>query len=111
MNWLCLRDSFEWIIKKDEKNIGETTVLVNEMFTIWHVLRQTIQDNYSKVLIKSDSLKAIQAIDRKSIPQHIFNLVKDINILVMKIENIKFVYCRRTTNVLTDRIFKEISYA
>lgn len=37
-------------------------------------------------------------------PRHICNLVKDINMLVKKVENISFVYCRRSENELANRI-------
>lgn len=50
------RDSIGQIIKKDEKNVGDILVLVAEMLASWHVMRQAIQDNYSKVIIQSDLL-------------------------------------------------------
>lgn len=72
---------------------------------------QTIQENYSKVIIKSDSLIAIQAINEKFIPlSHICILVKDINMLTEIVEKISFVYCRRFVKE-TYRIAKETTSA
>lgn len=54
--------------------------------------------NYSKhAIIKGDSTPS----------KDICNLVEDIILLGKKIENVKFVYCKRSTNILTDRIAKK----
>lgn len=61
-----------------------------------------------KAIIKSDSLIASQAINGKPILlRQIRNLMEDINMLAKDIENVKFVYCKRSANALTDKITKE----
>lgn len=59
------------IIKKERRNIGDTPVLVAETLAIQNVSYQAIQ-KYMKVIIESNSLVAIQAIMRKSIPPKTF---------------------------------------
>lgn len=55
---------------------------------------------------------AIQAINRECIPPiDICNLVEDIIVLPKNIENIRFLLCRRSPNVLADKIAKETIYA
>lgn len=64
-------------------------------------MKQAIQDNNSKVIIEIDTLIAIQTIHGKSIPPiHICNLVEDIKMLAKQIENISFVYYKRSANEL-----------
>lgn len=58
-------------------------MLVAETLVILAALKQVIQENYSKIIIKSDWLITIQ--DGKSIPtKQICNLVEDINMLPKK---------------------------
>lgn len=60
--------------------IGDTPILVAETLAIRNAVKQAIQENHSKVIIESDPLIAIQAINGKSIPPiHSCNLVEDIN--------------------------------
>lgn len=47
---------------------GDVPVLVIEILAIGNALKQAIHENYSKVIIESDSLIAIQAISGKLIP-------------------------------------------
>lgn len=76
INYFC-RDTFGSIIKKDETAIGETPSFVVETLAIRVALMYAIQKNYSKVIIESI---AIQAINEKSIPSiHICTLVQDIS--------------------------------
>lgn len=61
-------------------------------------------------IVESDSLIAIQVINRKSIhPRQICNLIEDTNMLGKKSRILKFAYCRRSANELTDRIANEAS--
>lgn len=53
------------VIKKEEKIIGDTLVLVTEILMILNALMKTINDNYPNVIIKSDSLISIQVIKRR----------------------------------------------
>lgn len=94
------------IIKKDGKNIGAIPVLVVETLAIRNALKRTIKNNYSRVIIESDSLLVL-AIKGESISlKDIFNLVEDVIMLAKKSGKINFVYCRRSDNELADRITK-----
>lgn len=53
------RESIRHIIKKAGRKIGNKQVLVVETLAIRSALKHTIQENYSKVSIESDSLIAI----------------------------------------------------
>lgn len=79
-----------------------------ETLAIRNALIHTINSKYSKVIIENDSMIAIEAINRKSIPsKDICNLVEDIIMLAKKIENIIFLFYRRSVNLLVDRVVKE----
>lgn len=71
-----------------KKNIGDVPVLAIETLAIRHALRQAIpnDDDYSKVIIESNSLIAIQAINGKTIlPKDICTLIEDIIILATRL--------------------------
>lgn len=71
----------------------------------------TVNGEYSKVIIKSDSRIAIHAINRESTPsKDICNLVDDI-ILAKNVENNGFTFCKRTANELEDMIGKDSIHA
>lgn len=70
--------------------------------------RHAIEENFLKTIIESDLLIPSYVINRKSIPQRqISNLIEGINMLTKDMKNVKFVYYRRSTNDLTDRIVKK----
>lgn len=77
-----------------------------ETLAIRNALMKAINSNYLKVIIKSDSLIGIQTIKGEFIPPKIF-VIQLIIMLAKKVDNIIFVYCRRFTNELTDRIANE----
>lgn len=59
--------------RREEAKIRSHSVRFEaETLAIRNALKQAIQENYLKVIIESDSLVAIQAIIRKSIPLFIF---------------------------------------
>lgn len=73
---------------------------------------QAINDRYSKVIIASDLLITIQTINGDfDPPKNICNLVQDIIILAKNVDNICFVFCKRTANELADRISIETIHA
>lgn len=87
--------------------IGALPVLVAETLAIRNVLKQAIWEKYSKVIIDSDLLIAIHAMNGKSIPtMQVCNLIEDIIMLAKLIDNIKFVYFRRSVNDLANKIAK-----
>lgn len=53
------RDRIESISKKDRRSIRDISILVNETLVFQNVLKQIIQENYSKVIIESNSIVAI----------------------------------------------------
>lgn len=92
--------------------ITDLLILVVETLTIREALKHTIQENYSVIVIASDSLIAIHAINGNSIPPiFICNLVEDIKILTQKIDIISSAYCGRFANKITDMIVKEVSHS
>lgn len=99
-------------MKEEGKDIGDILVLIPKTLAIRNVLMEAINSNFSKVIIESDSIIAIQAIKGESIPpKDISNQVYDIIMLAKKVDKIFFVYYRRSANELTDRIAKETIYA
>lgn len=68
------------------RNIGDTPILVVETLAIRIALKQTIQDNYTKVIIENDTLVAIQAITRTSILLKLICNNRDIIMLARNLE-------------------------
>lgn len=96
------------IIKKCGRTIADIPIPVVETLAFWNAVKQAIYENYSKVIVESDPLIAIQALNGKSVPPlHICNLVEDIIMLAQEVDNINFVSCRRSANKLADRIAKK----
>lgn len=79
-----------------------------ETLAIQIALIRTIKDRYPKDIFESDSLNIVKAINGElDPPKDISNLVQDIIILAKNVHDIYFVFCKRTVNVLADRIVKE----
>lgn len=82
ISYVC-RDSEGYIIKKEGSITRDILILVTETIAIRKTLMQAINDKCSKVIIESDSLIAIQTINREFDPsKDICNLVPDIIILL-----------------------------
>lgn len=66
-----------------------------------------IREQLSNVIMESDSLIVIQAIsgDSKRHTQ-ICILITDITVLAKQVNNIKFMYCHKSANMLADKIVK-----
>lgn len=92
ISFIC-RDSMECIITKERKSTEDTSVLLAKTLTIRNALIHAINSKYSNVIIESDSMIMIQAINKESIPsKDICNLVEDIVALAKNIENIDFYF-------------------
>lgn len=89
------------------KKIRDYSTLVAEMLSIWTALQTIILEKSSNVIIECDFLITIQDINGESkSSSQICNITMDITILVKQVDNIKFMYCHRPTNILTDKITK-----
>lgn len=101
------RDSRGRIIKQEETDIEDISVLMTKTSTIRNGLTIVIKNNYWKVILKSGSLIMIQVNKEESIPQkNIDHLVKVIILLAKKFDNITFIYYRIPANKLAKRIAK-----
>lgn len=90
ISYVC-RDNTDRILRIEEKNVGDSSVFVAETLAIHKALNFVIKKNLSNVIIESNSLIVIQAIDgeTRSRPQ-ICDMVKNIIILVRAVDKIKF---------------------
>lgn len=91
--------------------IGDIPILVAEILAICEALFHAIQEKNTSVIIESNSLIGIQAINGNTLsPFLICNLVEETKNLALEIDNISFHYCRKSSNRMADRIAKEFSH-
>lgn len=88
------------------KRIGDHHNLVAEILAIRKAIVTIIHKELAEVIITSDSLVAVKAINGGP-PIQIRNLVEHIKSLANVIQNIKFVYCSRSANELANMIAKK----
>lgn len=98
-------------IIKNNRIIGDNPIFAAEILTIREVVKHATQQINLGVIIGSDSLIVIEAINRKNIPPFVIgNLVDDIKNLALQIDNITFQFCRRSANTIAGRIGKQVPY-
>lgn len=107
ISYIC-RDSTVRIITKEGRSIRDIPVFLKETLVIRNAWIDVCNSKYSNVIIESDSVIVIQAINGKSIRlKVIYNLVEDIIVLSKKVENIRILFYTRSANLLANKIAKE----
>lgn len=95
-------------LRSTVRKIENHNILVTETLVIREATVTIIQKQSAQIIIESDSLIAIKAINEEiNPPSHIRNLVEDVKILTQVVKNIKCMYRSRSSNILADMMAKE----
>lgn len=82
-----------------------------KILAIWATIRTVIERNLVNIIVENNSQVTTFFITGKIVMlKQISNLVGDIKNMSRNIRNIRFSYCNRTTNTLTDRVEKRSPY-
>lgn len=109
ISYIC-RSATNMNTAKFATSFGDLNILSAEVLAIRQAVIHAKAKNYPKVIIGSDSLTAIQALNEATNPLFfIAPLVEDIKNLAADFENISFCFCLRSINQDADKIAKYAS--